>query len=420
MRILVINNIWPHPNHDQAANVIMYEMVVELSRRTDAKVGFLKINHYEGGVPSTDDQLGIIALKNAGVEILEPLNLPQNRKKSMKWRKLLKPRMVDFCPEVIHKNVIEQTILKFVPDVLLIPVSEWVTSICADIRILKFAYYGNPVPKSAYARMLFEYNHGYMSRIRFLLKKKILKKFEKLHISEMKKYDILGNVSANDAQYYIDNGHPNASYIQNIWIDRYDSPLVKEISKCKISKPLVIVGNVGLLSGTANTHGLEILGRDVLPELQRTMKGISYEVHLFGKGSLYPSVAKYLNSSEVKIRGFVPDIDSEMSSSGIFLCANNASDYKVGHTRYLHAWSLGCCVIAHVDCALSMPEIVHGKNALLGRNPAEMADLVAEAVSNHSLRVRIGEGGYMTFKNNFTATKVVPKIFEKIKLCLSK
>ncbi|MBI4994118.1 glycosyltransferase family 4 protein [Candidatus Peregrinibacteria bacterium] len=150
------------------------------------------------------------------------------------------------------------------------------------------------------------------------------------------------------------------------------------------------------------------------------MKNQPYEVHLFGAGSLHPAVAPKLNVPEVRMRGFVDDIDAELLKSRVFLCVNNGSVYKVGHTRYLHAWSLGCCVVAHKDAALSMPEIVHDKNALLGQNPAEIANLIKTAIEDPGLRARIGEGGYNTFKEYFVASSVAPKILDKIKKYESK
>ena len=65
--------------------------------------------------------------------------------------------------------------------------------------------------------------------------------------------------------------------------------------------------------------------------------------------------------------GFVDDIDAELQAAKVFLLCNNSHpDYVVGHTRILHAWSLGSCLVAHLGMARAMPEIVHGENALLG------------------------------------------------------
>jgi hypothetical protein len=121
-----------------------------------------------------------------------------------------------------------------------------------------------------------------------------------------------------------------------------------------------------------------------------------------------------LAQPEIRIRGFVDDIDREISAAALFLCLNNASIYKVGHTRYLHAFSLGAPVLAHADASLSMPEIRHGENALLGDSIAAIAALAAEAIGDAALRRRIGSAGYDTFNDVFTADKVAPTIGQRL------
>ena len=113
-------------------------------------------------------------------------------------------------------------------------------------------------------------------------------------------------------------------------------------------------------------------------------------------------------------RGFIPDIDEALLSAPVFLCLNNATPFKVGHTRYLHAWTLGSCVIAHRDAALSMPEIVHGRNALLGSNPEEIAELIILAARDFALRRQIGEGGWKTYDTHFRADAVACDIARKL------
>jgi hypothetical protein len=98
----------------------------------------------------------------------------------------------------------------------------------------------------------------------------------------------------------------------------------------------------------------------------------------------------------------------------VFLCLNNASRFKVGHTRYLHAWSLGGCVVAHRDAALSMPEMISGENCLLGGSPAEIADMVAAVARDAGSRRRLGEAGYATFVEKFTAKPVVDQILARL------
>jgi len=419
IKILILSNLWPSFYHtSRAANIVIFELIKGFCLEEGIETGFLKLNHpKEFKDISVKEKEGIEALKRIGLKVLEPLSLPalSSASKLRKVFKFFKPEPEDFYPEIRYQKIIEEKILDFSSDIIFIPWSEWITSACAGIKIPKFAYYGNPDPKVGLYRLLFSYKHCQVGLLKFLLLKKLFKNFEKIHNETIQKYEILGNVAANDAEYYIKNGHPNAFYIQNIWINRFGEAWREKRKELEKEKPAVIVGSIGKLDGTANQYGLEILGRYFLPELKKRMKPGSYEVHIFGAGKILPSLEKYFRVAEVKIRGFVEDIDNEILSAPVFLCLNNASPYKVGHTRYLHAWSLGACVVAHQDSSLSMPEIIHGKNALLGKDIEEIADLVVKAISDRNLREKIGRGGYQTFKEKFTTEKVTPKIISKIR-----
>jgi glycosyltransferase involved in cell wall biosynthesis len=140
-----------------------------------------------------------------------------------------------------------------------------------------------------------------------------------------------------------------------------------------------------------------------------------YEVHILGAGEPHPIVAGVLNQPNVIWRGFVDRIDEEIRDCDVFLCTNNATEYKVTHTRYLHAWSLGAPVLAHRDASLSMPEIVHERNAMLGGSSREFAEYARRIVDDAGLRVRLSKEGMRTFEEQFTADKVAAKILAALR-----
>ena len=102
--------------------------------------------------------------------------------------------------------------------------------------------------------------------------------------------------------------------------------------------------------------------------------------------------------------------------SDIFLCVNNLSSYKTAHTRYLHAWSLGSCVVAASDAVLSMPEMEHDHNALLGKDPREIAEMILSAKEHPELRYRIGLAGYETLEKEFRVDHVADVLLEKLRV----
>jgi glycosyltransferase involved in cell wall biosynthesis len=414
-KLLVIGSSYPHSAHSvRAANVVIFELLRALAHKVDSRVGYLLVRRATDPIPTETELAGLTELKGVGVDVLTPVQLPVGAASRPAWLKLISSRRSDFYPDSIHLGLVYREVEKFSPDMLLVPWSEWLTALCANFPVKKFAYYGNPDHKSGAWRLAFDRRHG-VSGASWLRSTVGLSVLEKEHLKVMGRYDLVGNVAANDAAYYEGKGLPNAFYVQNIWIDRFtDTWQQRRQTDANASKPIKIIANVGQLGATANRYGLEMLGESVAPRLREVMCHLPYELHILGRGDLIPSLARLLASREIIIRGFVDDIDSEMFESVVFLCLNNASPFKVGHTRYLHAWSLGMCVVAHRDAALSMPEMQHRTNCLLGSEPSDIAALVYEAATRKELRDRLGAAGYGTFRRHFTAEAVSERIWDLI------
>lgn len=412
MRLLAINPLWPHPGHSiRAANIVLFELLQELAQANGVHLGFLKLSHPEAPSATPEEREAIESLSRLGVTILPEYRLVAPSNTFRTWQQLLTPSLQQFYPELLHRGLAVRSAEAFQPDALFIPWSELATALFAAMPVRKYAYYGNPDHKSFLARAAFDRAHG--GNLKNHVIRRILGyHLERMHLDVLRRFDVVGDVADNDARYYRRQGLTQASYIQNIWIDRFaDAPPALDSKRCDGDGIARIIANVGKLGGTANTYGLEYLAKEVLPHLPEVMKGRPYEIHILGSGELHPDVARLLlPQSGVKMRGFVDDIDEEMARSGIFLCVNNATTYNVGHTRYLHAWSLGCCVVSHCAVGEAMPEIRHGVNALLGRNGREIAGLIAQSAEDWELRRTLGHNGYETFRSTFTARQVAARI----------
>lgn len=283
---------------------------------------------------------------------------------------------------------------------------------CSAVDRPVFAYYGNPDHKPTAARLKYASlfgtpARGLRPRLYLALRRAANRATKRANIALMRTATWATNVCAVDAQLFADHGHPNAFYIQNMW----PRPgLVNHLE----AEPNKIVGNIGGLYATGNTFGLSFLGREVLPALDRRL-GRDFSIHLYGAGELLPSVAAGLRHPGVHQRGWVEDIDGELASAKVFLLLNNNNlDFIVGHTRILHAWSLGSCLVAHANNALAMPEIVHGENALLGESGEEIAELVATALEDEELRQRIVAGGRETFERLFLPDVVMNRVVQHL------
>ncbi len=283
----------------------------------------------------------------------------------------------------------------------------------------KFVYYGNPDHLPMQARLrhpdLFGLPTTSMKDRLWLWFERVRNERRKrLNISMMNACEVTANNSVLDAEFYRDHGHPRSIYLQNMW------PSIRPASKVPATVgshacPIKIIGSVGNLGATGNTFALSYLGREILPRLASKFNHRPFEIHLLGKGTLAASTAVALNDERVKIRGWVDDIHEEFRSAAAFLVLTNVNaDFLVGNTRILLAWALGTCVIMHENSRLAMPEIEHGTNALLGKTPDELADLIVAAVDDRALRLRIGQGGQQTFETYYRSDVVVPKMFHLV------
>lgn len=317
-------------------------------------------------------------------------------------------------------SVVEARVREFGADAIL-SIWSW-EALAATYRIAgvpKFVYYGNPDHLPPQAR----YRHpdlfgipraSLRDRLLFLFRKLENRRRASLNVKMMKACEVTANNSVLDAKYYAAQGHPRSIYLQNMW-PAEELSIESEAKQTARDGPIKIIGSVGNLGATGNTFALDYLGRKLLPRLTERMQGRDFEIHLLGKGTVSPCVARYLTDRRFKFRGWAEDIREEFRSAAAFLVLTNVSpDFLVGNTRILLAWTLRTCVIMHENSRLAMPEIEHGVNALLGRTPDEIAGWIVAAVEDEGLRARIGRGGGATFDAYYRSDVVVPAMLRLV------
>lgn len=287
-----------------------------------------------------------------------------------------------------------------------------------DVRgVPKFVYYGNPNHKPHEAQYRFPElfglpSGGVVNGIKLRVLKLLNRAREIQHVRMMAACEVTANNALIDATYYTQMGHPRSLYLQNMWPDAPGGPVFG-------GRPIAdgmhrICASVGNLAATGNTFGLHYLGKELAPRLEARLGRERLLIEVFGGGTARPAVAKYLQHPCIRLRGWVDDLNAQIVAAPIFLVLTNCYGFNVGNTRILLAWSLGVCVIAHTSSALSMPELVHGESALLGDTPAEIADLVVQALTDPGLRERIGRGGYEAFQKHYRSETVVPRMLEVV------
>jgi glycosyltransferase involved in cell wall biosynthesis len=328
-------------------------------------------------------------------------------------RQSLSRRPGDFYPSYALRGELARRVRESGADVCFHLWTSAAFGACAEVEAPVFGYAGNPDHYSMAARLkhpkIFDVPLAtFRNRTKLFLWRRAYDNFEHVVAKLARRARWLGCVSATTAEFYEAHGHPRAFYLQNMW------PRMPGTEAEPMPTENRIVGNLGGQYGTANTFGGWLLGHDVLPALDRLL-GEDYTVHLYGAGSFAPPVARVLDHPRVRNRGFVDDIDAELRAAKVFLLCNNANpDFVAGHTRVLHAWSVGSCLVAHPNMARAMPEIVHGENALLGETGEQLAEHVASACRDAALRRRIVEGGRRTWEREFLPETVVQRIVSRI------
>lgn len=411
IHVVVPVTVLPHPDHTvRALNVVSYELLRNLAKERDMDISVLLVKTNDNS-PSVEpnNSKAMRTLERAGIACLPPMSVAELKPPSAGKRDLLHQLFGSqncLIPATRYTEVARKRIGEVAPDVLLTIWSEVLTAMFLNCELPKVAYYGNPDPVNRRARDVLTKRFTPLPPLKSFVLNLVMRQFESRHLALMSRWDTILDVASNGAEYYRAHGHPNSKYLRNTWIDRLGWEKIAQRPVWRPDHIVRIICNVGRPAGTANTFGLLWLVEELLPELRNVFADRQFELHVLGAGEPDSRIANFLNQSEIVIRGFVDDIDAELMANPLFLCVNNATEYNVGHTRYLHAWTLGCCVIAHANVSLAMPELVHGKNALLGADAHAIALQLKRATDDPSLVRKLGDAGFSTFVQLFAPDRV--------------
>jgi Glycosyl transferases group 1 len=419
--LLVISGTWPCINgHTSAADVVCHQFLTVLAATNRFRLSYVCVGETAVAPPALAAG-DFEELKAAGVALLPPVTIQTKR---LRARPLAMARNLSLQRwEWIMKGYGEHRPLVDalggrLPDGVLTIWSEFACAVVGALPVPKFAYYGdldyNNLEAQQELAALGLASRGL--RVTPLQRAKndaAVALTRRGHFGLMRKFARVWNVSKVDADEQ-QAGGINASYLSNIWPNNGTRSSAPQRGGEVQTQPLKIVGSVGRMAATSNSFGLLTLSREIRPALKRRLGDGNFEIHLYGKLPPRDFIEASLQDPHFKLRGFVEDLEAEMMSAPVFLIANNHHKYKAGHTRVLHAWSLGCCVVTAADIKLAMPEIVHGENALLGQTADDVAELVVRAAGDAALRERIGSGGRRTLAEGFNPHRVVNVVADGI------
>lgn len=163
-------------------------------------------------------------------------------------------------------------------------------------------------------------------------------------------------------------------------------------------KPKILLGPSNL-EATSTSAGIRLFATEILPRLEHQLGADGFEVHVVGEGKPPAELARVLPHPSVVLRGRVEPADNEFLSSDIQLVP---TPFVLGiRLRIVTGFSFGCCVVAHTNEVVNIPEMAHERNALLASDGRGLAEAIIRAVRDPALRQRLGANARKTYEENF-------------------
>ena len=145
--------------------------------------------------------------------------------------------------------------------------------------------------------------------------------------------------------------------------------------------------------------GLRRFARGILPRLEQELGADGFEVRIAGGYDPPPDLARDLDRPSVRFLGHVEGAEEEFRRAHVLLVPNSIS---LGiRVRIVTGFSFGTCIVTDEANTQGIPELVHERNTLVGRTPAELANAVLRVVRDDELRRRLGDSGRRTYEAAF-------------------
>jgi hypothetical protein len=155
------------------------------------------------------------------------------------------------------------------------------------------------------------------------------------------------------------------------------------------TKPKILLGPSNV-AATSTSAGIRLFATDILPRLEQALGPEGFEVHVVGEGK----PPEELQSCDIQL---VP--------TAIVLGMR---------VRIVVGFSFGCCVVAHTNDRVNLPEMEDGRNALLGSNGEELANAIVRALRDPELRARLGENARSTYELYFAPDRAAAPIVAEL------
>lgn len=413
-KIVVVSEGLPHPLFGGVGS-ITDTIIKELQRRGHTVA--LAVITFEEIASHAELKEIIKNLEDRGVEvIIAPYVFPK-----LTMLQLLKQiwlRMERAFPGFQTRQKVTDFVAAQDPEILFLFGWDAIASQHSVTTVPKFGMVVDPAHLPLKYRMKFNKRYGDL-KIRFIHYVKSLlaggtrAKLMRRHMADMlNSCQASGALAAHHAAGYVRDGAVQCRY--------YRAPIpepARDVATPEKSTHFKIT-MIGSLQGTATLHGIELFAKEINPILQRELPPDSYEINIIGWGfQMLPNEIKaLLNGREIKNRGFVENITDEFYSSHILLVP---IPIDLGmRVRILTALSYGTCVVAHEANRYGIPELISGKNCLLGSNAQSIAEHCISVFRHPEKRQAIESAARNTYSRLFSPQVAASEICEDLERLL--
>jgi glycosyltransferase involved in cell wall biosynthesis len=163
-------------------------------------------------------------------------------------------------------------------------------------------------------------------------------------------------------------------------------------------KPRILM--IGHLRGIGTISGLHLFVPEILPRLTESLGPNGFEVHVVGGHEPPGEFREGLRHPAVRLRGPIDDPSQEFLRADVLLAPNPTT--TGASARILSGLTFGCCVVAHADSLVGIPELRDGENCFLAGDGPGLAEATLRALADPALRERLGDAGRELYERSFS------------------
>ena len=397
-KVLIITDTVPNIYHG-GGGVTSFSIIKSLIK-LGHKVDLLALSKNEFNYEGRNDDTYKEQLYNIGINKIDVLNNVSTNKVNI-FRKFL-PRIKDLFSGYLSGNLIQVLLNSEKHDIVFAYHWDAIVSIQQITNIPKLGIVGDPIHLPYLYRKEY-YKRVNISKFNILFVKQWL--LEKTQISRkikimnmlLKSCNVSGAFAAHHAFDFQNSGVDNCKYFRTPVYD----PLTSLNKNPKSNSKFKIL-HIGHLQGIATVTGVEILAKEVIPNLDKLIGEDNYELHLVGGhfDTLPILLKQLLTKNNIKIRGQVSPSDQEFLSSNILLVP---TPIELGiRVRIITGLSYGNCIISHIANSKGIPELVNNQNCILSNDGVALAKACFDVYKNENKRIDLAINARKTYEKYFS------------------